>query len=215
MLSRVLTFLLFLILLVWTTFKLSINILPERLLSAVVTSTLVELSNESRRESDLKQLKLSQMLAEAARLKAEDMAYRGYFSHTDPEGILPWFWFEQVGYDYKYAGENLAINFSESKEVMTAWLSSPAHRANILNNKYSEIGIGVAEGFYQGEKAIFIVQFFAAPTKAQAAKSTGQFNRITGAVVNAGLWSFGTGFEKDILERLLNDSFGRAPIILP
>ena len=221
MLLRILAFLSALALVAWLVFQISVNFLPARLpagqaglLSAVVSSTLVELSNENRRGQNLSALKQSPALSEAARLKAADMVLRGYFSHKDLEGNPPWHWFDKVGYEYKYAGENLALNFSESKEVMQAWLGSPAHRANILNSKYQEIGIGIAEGTYQGQKAIFIVQFFATPTKAQAVKKIPEYGRIMGSIIEAGLWPFREMLERNILEKLLGDSFGQPVIIL-
>ncbi len=96
-------------------------------------------------------------------MKADDMATKGYFAHTSPEGLTPWYWFAQVGYNYTYAGENLAINFNESKDVDTAWLASPTHRANILNSHYTEIGIATAQGMYKGVQATFVVQMFGTP----------------------------------------------------
>lgn len=94
------------------------------------------------------------------------MAARGYFSHDTPEGKKPWQWIDEVGYEYQYSGQNLAVNFTESKEVQEAWMNSPTHRANIVKPQYTEIGIGTAEGMYKGEKVTFVVQFFATPMKA-------------------------------------------------
>ena len=61
-------------------------------------------------------------------MKAQDMATLGYFAHVSPDGKTPWYWIEKVGYDYQYAGENLAINFSDSKDVTNAWMASPLHK---------------------------------------------------------------------------------------
>jgi len=55
------------------------------------------------------------------------------------------------------AGENLAINFIDSRDAIDAWMNSPDHKANILNNNFSEIGVGTAQGLYQGQKTVFIV----------------------------------------------------------
>ena len=52
----------------------------------------------------------SDMLQEAAEKKAQDMIENNYFAHTSPQGKTPWHWVEESGYDYRYAGENLAIN---------------------------------------------------------------------------------------------------------
>jgi hypothetical protein len=111
----------------------------------------------------LKILKVNQKLNEAAEMKAKDMATKGYFAHTSPEGKTPWYWIEKVGYDYQFAGENLAINFSDSKDVTGAWMNSPTHKANIIKGNYTEIGTGVAVGVYKGKEAVFVAQIYANP----------------------------------------------------
>ena len=128
--------------------------------TAAMPDAIVGLTNQSRSESGLNSLKINPLLVNAAQLKAEDMAKNSYFDHTSPEGVTPWHWLEQVGYRYSLAGENLAINFIDSQDTVTAWMNSPAHRANILNNNFTEIGIGEAQGLYQGKETVFIVQFF-------------------------------------------------------
>lgn len=134
-------------------------------LAAVLPSALVSLTNEDRIENGLGTVEEDDALSRIAQQKAEDMAERGYFSHDTPEGHEPWWWLNQAGYKYQHAGENLAVNFSDSEEVEEAWMESPTHRANILKPVYTKIGIGVAKGTYKGEKAIFVVQLFATPPK--------------------------------------------------
>ncbi len=132
-------------------------------LASVLPGVLTAITNEDRSLNGASNLVANNLLQKAAQLKANDMATRGYFSHNSPEGITPWYWLEKVGYKYKYAGENLAIDFSESKDVAEAWMNSPTHRANIVNKKYTEIGIAVADGFYEGKKTVFVVQYFGTP----------------------------------------------------
>ena len=60
-----------------------------------------------------------------------DMAEKSYFAHTSPEGLTPWYWITLAGYRFSLAGENLAIDFTESEDVENAWMNSPAHRASI------------------------------------------------------------------------------------
>ncbi len=131
--------------------------------AAVLPAVLVDLTNENRVASGGSVLTRSVALDAAARLKAEDMARNGYFAHTSPEGLTPWHWFEVAGYHFIYAGENLAINFTESVDVENAWLNSPLHRANILNARFSEIGIATTEGIYNGTPTTFVVQMFGTP----------------------------------------------------
>ena len=57
----------------------------------------------------------------------------------------------------------MAVNFCESKDVTNAWMNSPSHRANIVKDKYTEVGTGVATGMYQGRKTIFVAQVYANP----------------------------------------------------
>jgi uncharacterized protein YkwD len=135
-------------------------------LAAVYPGVLVAYTNEGRSALENESaLSVSGELQKAAQLKANDMAARGYFSHVSPDGKTPWHWFDSVGYAFKYAGENLAVNFEDSKEVYDAWLASPEHKANILNSKFTEIGIATAEGVYKDKKAVFIVQLFGAPAQ--------------------------------------------------
>ena len=132
-------------------------------LAAVLPGTLTALANEERADNGFASLKTSEILTRAAQLKANDMATRGYFAHVSPDGKTPWYWLDQVGYRYSMAGENLAINFSQSEDVSRAWMNSPSHRANILKDNYTEIGIAVATGTYQGRKTVFVAQFFGTP----------------------------------------------------
>jgi hypothetical protein len=129
----------------------------------VLPAVLDDLTNGERQSQNLPALTVSPLLTEAAQMKANDMATNGYFAHTSPTGKTPWYWLEQVGYNYQYAGENLAVNFSDSQDVTNAWMASPEHRANIEKGQYTEVGTGVATGMYQGQQAIFVAQDFANP----------------------------------------------------
>lgn len=133
-------------------------------LAAVVSSVLVDLTNFDRAEEGLHGLAVNPVLVEAAQAKAYDMAAKGYFSHNSPDGKTPWYWLQEAGYSFSYAGENLAVFFGDSEDVERAWMESPSHRANILNSNFSEVGIATAEGFYQGQKTVFVVQMFGTPS---------------------------------------------------
>ncbi|MDP2629325.1 MAG: CAP domain-containing protein [Candidatus Harrisonbacteria bacterium] len=132
-------------------------------LSAILPAVLVDLANENRQENSLSNLAINPLLEQAARLKAEDMAKQGYFAHNSPEGLSPWYFFALAGYNYAYAGENLAMDFNDSEAVDDAWMASDGHRANILNADFSEIGIAAAEGMINGRKTTFVVQMFGRP----------------------------------------------------
>ncbi len=142
------------------------------LTSLVLSSVLVDYTNQNRDTQSYSHLVISPVLEKAAQMKARDMAEKGYFAHNSPDGKTPWYWFRQAGYDFAYAGENLAVNFNESAEVSNAWMNSPGHRANILNEKFTEIGIATAQGYYQGKPTTFVVQLFGRPTKTLAQTAT-------------------------------------------
>lgn len=162
------------LLVIETAFLLSINfVFPKTdFLGLVIPTSLISLTNTDRTDTKINLLKESKLLTDAATLKAKDMAQKGYFAHYSPEGVSPWYWLNKVGYKYKYAGENLAINFFDSKDVNNAWMNSPAHKANILNDKYTEIGIGMANGVFEGRDTTFIVQFFGQPNTAKKITTT-------------------------------------------
>ncbi len=132
-------------------------------MAAVLPAILSDLTNSERQTQNLKTLTVSPVLNKAAEMKALDMATNSYFAHTSPEGKTPWYWLEKVGYKYQYAGENLAVNFSDSKDVTNAWMKSPTHKANIIKGNYTEVGTGIANGLYQGVETVFVVQVYANP----------------------------------------------------
>jgi uncharacterized protein YkwD len=135
------------------------NISPDR---------VVELTNQERLKQGLTPLKLSSTLSQAAQLKAGDMFAQNYWSHTSPSGRDPWSFFQDAGYSYLYAGENLARDFMNSESVIQAWMNSPTHRDNIVNDKYQEIGLAVVNGTLDGVETTLVVQLFATPTPAPA-----------------------------------------------
>lgn len=144
----------------------------DKLTALILPNSLVDETNAARASDDLSSLKPSALLGAAARDKANDMAKNGYFAHTSPTGVTPWYWFQKVGYNFEYAGENLAINFIDSQDVMNAWMNSPEHRANILDSHFTQIGIATAEGTYEGRPAIFVVQLFGTPAPIAASASS-------------------------------------------
>jgi hypothetical protein len=141
-------------------------------MATVLPAVLADLTNIERQSQNLPTLTVNPILNEAAEMKANDMATNGYFAHTSPEGKTPWYWIEKVGYKYQYAGENLAINFTDSKDVTNAWMGSPTHKANIVKGNYTEMGTGIATGMYKGQSTIFVAQIYANPLPVTAEKTT-------------------------------------------
>lgn len=136
--------------------------------AAVYSSVLIDLTNKARTENNAPKLAISDTLTKAAQLKADDMASRQYFSHTSPDGTTPWYWFQKAGYEFMYAGENLAVDFTESTDIENAWLASPKHRDNIVDSRFTEIGIATKTAVWQGRQTTFVVQLFGAPTRSLA-----------------------------------------------
>jgi Cysteine-rich secretory protein family len=141
------------------------------LVSTILPAVIVDLTNEERNTENLTRLARNEVLDSAAQRKAEDMAKNSYFAHYSPDGVSPWYWFEISGYDYLHAGENLAVHFTESDEVVEAWMNSPTHRSNIMNGQYAEIGVGTARGEYKGRPTIYVVQLFGTPRAPQPSLS--------------------------------------------
>ena len=132
-------------------------------MAAVIQSEIVSLTNSERAQNNIGEVKENALLDKAAQAKADDMAAKGYFSHVGPDGKEPWAWMDAAGYNYKYAGENLAVQFVDSKDLVDAWMKSPTHRANIVKPVYTEIGVGITQGVYKGQPATFVVQYFGTP----------------------------------------------------
>lgn len=117
---------------------------------------------------DLPPLTESATLDDVAMLRLDDMFANQYFAHVDPSsGESALTVASSVGYRYIALGENLAEGwFAGDQGVVTAWMNSPEHRANILNTHYTEIGVAVREGEMNGQQAWIAVQVFGKPTSA-------------------------------------------------
>lgn len=127
-------------------------------------SEVVRLTNVQRKANGLTALGTNKTLNAAALAKGQDMLSKGYWSHFGPDGTTPWSFLSKFGYSYRYAGENLARDFTNADTAVSAWMNSPTHKENILSPKYKEIGIGVVEGKLNGVETTIIVQFFGAKT---------------------------------------------------
>lgn len=125
-------------------------------------SEVIRLTNEKRAQAGLPPLTANATLSSAAQAKGADMLAKGYWAHVAPDGTQPWAFFINFGYQYRYAGENLARDFSSASSAVDAWMNSPSHRENMLNPHYKDVGIGVVEGNLAGADTTIIVQFFGA-----------------------------------------------------
>ncbi len=140
---------------------------------------LYKLTNQARTTNGAGELKVSSKLEAAAQLKLADMFQNSYFAHTSPVGVEPWHWFNKANYDYRIAGENLAMNFMSSTEVLNAWLNSESHRKNLLLNDFQEIGIAVGSGMINGQQTVVVVQDLGRPRTARVLAVTNTKPAIT------------------------------------
>jgi uncharacterized protein YkwD len=107
-------------------------------------SAVVEEMNRQRTTFGLAPLRINSRLEAAADDRIVDMFDKHYFSHVSPDGIQPWNWVEQRGYDYREFGENLAVGYPSADSVVDGWMHSPGHRANVLNRNFDEVGVAIA-----------------------------------------------------------------------
>lgn len=108
---------------------------------------VVTLVNAERAANGLAPLTLSADLCAKARVKSEDMAQNNYFSHTSPTYGSPFDMMKSFGITYRSAGENIAAGYASPAAVVSAWMNSAGHRANILSASFTTIGVGyVASG---------------------------------------------------------------------
>lgn len=101
-----------------------------------------ELTNVERTKNGLKPFTLNVELSKVARIKSQDMTDKNYFDHNSPTYGSPFDMMKKFGISYNYAAENIAKGQKTPEEVVTAWMNSAGHRANILNPNLNQIGVG-------------------------------------------------------------------------
>lgn len=136
--------------------------------SALTVHGVIEYTNGARSQNGgFPALVENDLLDRDAQLKLADMFAKQYFEHVSPTGVGPADLAKTVGYAYILVGENLALgDFGSDQGVVTAWMNSPGHRANILNTHYQEIGVAVGKGMYEGRETWLAVQSFGMPLSA-------------------------------------------------
>lgn len=110
---------------------------------------VILLTNEQRQQHGLAPLKEDKELTDVAQLKSQDMQQKDYFDHTSPTYGSPFEMMDRFGVSYRAAGENIAYGYRTPEAVVEGWMNSPGHRANILEDSFTHIGIGIGpKGFY-------------------------------------------------------------------
>ncbi|MET9682184.1 CAP domain-containing protein [Streptomyces coeruleorubidus] len=112
---------------------------------SAAAAQVLKLVNEERAQVGCSPVAANSALTELAQNYSEDMAARGFFDHTDPDGRTPWDRAEKAGIS-NLGGENIARGQADAAAVMDAWMNSPGHRANILNCDFKTLGVGVELG---------------------------------------------------------------------
>lgn len=149
--------------------------------SALTSQNIISLTNAARANVGVPALKTNELLNKAAQAKADDMLQNQYFAHTSPAGLSPWYWIKKVGYNYRYSAENLAVHFTSAEDVQGGWMTSPSHKTNIINTRYSDIGVGIAQGIFEGYQTTFVVQMFGKTQAEDVAKKAGVVPEISEA----------------------------------
>jgi len=132
--------------------------------SVLTTQGVIDNTNQQRSDFGKGTLKVNAKLTAAALAKVKDMFAGQYFEHVSPTGRGPADLARDAGYVYISVGENLALgNYKDDAALVEAWMNSPGHRANILNAGFTEIGVAVLKGKFEGKTTWLAVQEFGRP----------------------------------------------------
>lgn len=138
---------------------------PPPVPTAIPIADVILETNNQRKANGLGPLVENSKLNAATDYKMRDMFARQYFDHYAPDGtsgvkeLLIRFNYQHIA-----AGENLAYgNFKNANELVSLWMASPGHKANILNSAYREIGVATGYGVFEGRQTIIAVQIFGTP----------------------------------------------------
>ena len=142
--------------------------------SDISSEQLLLFTNQKRQENALPPLSLNQQLSDAALSKADNMFAQNYWAHISPDGKTPWVFIKAAGYNYIYAGENLARGFTSAQDVINAWMASPEHRKNMLSTNYQSVGYAVETGKLNGEDTVLVVEMLGSTALAAAPAPTNQ-----------------------------------------
>ncbi len=161
---------------------------------------LVNKLNREREKIGLQPLEIDRRLEQMAEYKLQNMAKDGYFAHISPSGQTAWDIFDKFGYEYSFAGENLATNFVDADDLHRAWMRSPEHRKNILFPEYTKVGLAIGE---TRTGALLAVEYFAKPLSAEEMKQTGQTNYVRDSIIGKTKTELGAGAFRDESQRVV------------
>jgi uncharacterized protein YkwD len=121
---------------------------------------VLTLTNQERAKVGLSPLTWNDTLAGIGANHCQDMIDRNYFAHESPEGQGPSDRADAAGYQWSWIGENIAFGYSSASTVMTGWMNSPGHKANILRPEFTELGVGIRQ---TGNSQLYWAQEFGTP----------------------------------------------------
>ncbi len=119
---------------------------PEARPVSTFEEAVIHAMNRERAVYGLEPLRINSRLSLAAGDRINDLFAKHYFDHISPDGTEPWTWVEKRGYDYREIGENLAVGYPSASAVVSGWMHSPGHRANVLGRDFDEVGVAIAAG---------------------------------------------------------------------
>ncbi|CAH2598671.1 CAP domain-containing protein [Rhodovastum atsumiense] len=145
--------------------------------NATLEDYFLSLVNASRAQAGVSPLVTNTQLASAAGGHSDWMVAQDVFSHTGANGSSPGDRIQAAGYNGSSYGENIAyiagsnaavLDEADVRELHQNLMNSPPHRANLLNPDFTQIGIGLTQGDYQGSSAVFVTEDFGRPSAMQA-----------------------------------------------
>ena len=160
---------------------ITVGLLPGVLgyASQIDSAKVIEFTNAERQNAGLGTVTYNYALSQAASAKAADMFSHNYWAHVSPQGTDPWSFVTSSGYQYQHAGENLARDFSNSRDIVTAWMASPTHKKNLLDPRYKDIGVAVLDGYLNGVETTLVVQMFGTPQTSVASITSDRIDAIS------------------------------------
>jgi uncharacterized protein YkwD len=141
------------------------KVAPKKTNALTIAGVIAETNDQRAANGDLPPFAENATLDDIATLRLDDMFTQQYFAHVGPQEESAISVASSVGYDHLALGENLALgNYAGDAGVVTAWMNSPGHRANILDTHYTQIGVAVREGMFEGSETWLAVQIFGRPS---------------------------------------------------
>lgn len=151
--------------------------------SDISEQKIFDLTNSERVSNGVFALTQNAQLYAAAKNKAKDMTTFHYFEHYSPLGKSPWDFMQEANYNYKLAGENLAMDFRTSEGVVKGLMNSVSHKGNILNANYENMAIAVVYGEIENHQTTLVVQMFGKPDYTLLGKINNLFGKINNLIL--------------------------------